>query len=338
MASAREPVVHATIYAVAERAGVSTATVSRALAGSTKVAPGTRDAVIAAARELDYLPTAAASALAGRRTRALGLVLPHVDGAYYAELLVGFEIEASHRGLSVVITLANPREDAEGTVRGLASKVDGIAFMARSAATDDLIARTAPRLPVVTIARPRIPGRDALFSENRRTARELTERLLGAGRVRPAFIGRPERGSDLGMRHLGVLDAMSAAGLPAPGLLACDPVEDQGVAAAEHLLSEGMPYDALICGNDELALAVMRHLQDRGVQVPDDVAITGWDDTTTAAYVRPGLTSVVQPVRALGALAAQRLTGLVDGTAPDDVPTVLASRIVHRGSCGCAGD
>lgn len=336
MASARETAARATIYAVAERAGVSTATVSRALAGSPKVAPGTRDAVMSAARELDYLPTAAASALAGRRTRSLGLVLPHIDGPYYSELLVGFEVEASGQGLSVVIALANPREAAERTVLGLATKVDGIAFMARSAATDELIARTATRLPVVTVARPQILGHDALFSENRATARMLTDRLLSAGRRRPAFIGRPEKGSDLGMRHLGVRDAMEAAGLPEAGLLAMDPIESQGIAAAERLLVDGLPYDALICGNDELALAVMRHLQDHGVRVPDDVAITGWDDTTTAAYVRPGLTSVAQPVRDLGALAARRLVGLIDGTTARDAPAVLASLIVHRGSCGTA--
>lgn len=335
MASPRDPGRAATIYAVAERAGVSTATVSRALAGSHKVAPATREAVVAAAHELDYLPVAAASALAGQRTRALGLVLPHIDGAYYAELLVGFEMEASRRGLSVVITLANPRENAGRSVRELASKVDAIAFMARSAATDDLIAQTAARRPVITVARSQIPGHDALFSENRSTAGDLTRHLLEAGRTRIAFVGRPERGSDLGSRYLGVVDALEDAGLSAPGLIAVDPIEAQGAAAAETLLADGMPYDALVCGNDELALSVMRRLQDLRVEVPQDVAITGWDDSVTASYVRPGLTSVSQPVRALGALAARRLSELVDGGDPVEAPVTLASTIVHRRSCGC---
>src|SRR5699024_9147933 len=103
-----EELPSATIYEVAARAGVSIATVSRTFSDSAKVAPRTREAVLEAAQDLQYVPAAAARALAGRRTRALGAVLPHIDGHYYAQLLVGFEVAASELGLSVVLALASP--------------------------------------------------------------------------------------------------------------------------------------------------------------------------------------------------------------------------------------
>ncbi|MEE1650332.1 LacI family DNA-binding transcriptional regulator [Brachybacterium sp. J144] len=326
----------ATIYAVAERAGVSTATVSRALAGSDKVAPRTREAVLTAARELNYVPDGSARALAGRRTNALGLVLPGIDGPYYAAVLVGFETAASDLGLSVVILLTGPDTDPERAVRQLAGKVDGIAFMSRSAADDALVAEIGRRRPVVTAARGRIPGRDAFFTENEVTAARLTGHLVEAGRRRIAFLGRPEPDSDIGARYTGYLSALRDAGLESVTTFAADAVDESGTQIAREIVADGLDLDAIVCGNDQLALAVMHQLQEEGVDVPGEIAVVGWDDVHAARYVRPGLTTVAQPVEELGALAARRLAALVDGADPDPEPVVLDSRIVHRGSCGCA--
>lgn len=325
----------ATIYAVAERAGVSTATVSRTLAGSEKVAPRTREAVLEAVRVLNYLPDGAARALAGRRTGALGLVLPDIVGPYYAALLVAFEMAASERGLSVAISLAGEGSEPERAVRTLAGNVDGLAFMARSAATDELIAEVARRKPVVTAARSTLPGHDALFAENHQTAAQLTRHLLGAGRRSIAFVGRPEPDSDVGARLRGVEQALAEAGTRLTALFEVDTVEAEGSAVARRIVEEEIAVDAVICGNDEVALALMHELQDRGVEVPGQIAVTGWDDVLAARYVRPGLTTVTQPVEELGALAARRLAALIDGEPPVPEPVVLPSRIVHRATCGC---
>ena len=101
--------------------------------------------------------------------------------------------------------------------------------------------------------------------------------------------------------------------------------ERDGTAVAERLLAGDFTADALVCGNDELALAVMARLTDGGVAVPEDIAIVGWDDVMTARYVRPGLTTVRQPVQQLGALAADRLHDLVSGAAPSAERRVLAT-------------
>ncbi|GAA1391458.1 LacI family DNA-binding transcriptional regulator [Luteococcus peritonei] len=324
-----------TIYQVAQRAGVSTATVSRALRNDPRISDPTRIAVQEAAAALDYLPRAAARSLAaGNRTHALGLVLPHIDGPYYADLLVGFETAASQAGYSVIITLANPRQDSRAAIRSLAAQVDGIAFMARSAARSDLIEEIARTRPVVTAARSRVGANDAFFVENEDVAEELTSHLLANGRQRIAFVGSPEPGSDLGMRHRGHQAAMTAAGLPT-STHPVFPSEQEGRRFALELLESGMEHDALVCGNDELALAVLQTLQQHGVRVPDDVAITGWDDTVTARYVSPGLTTVSQPVRQLGGMVVQRLSQRIDGADPTAEVVTLPATLAHRTSCGC---
>lgn len=326
----------ATIYQVAERAGVSIATVSRTFAGSGSVAPRTREAVLAAAQELRYVPAAAARALAVRRSRALGVVLPHIDGPYYAQLLVGFELAASQLGLSVVLHLVSPADTRAESVRDLLGRVDGVAFMARSGVDDVAVARVAAVRPTVTVARRRVAGADAFFAQNLRTARELTAHLIAHGRRRIGFVGIAEDDADLGLRHRGHLEALQEAGLAPAAHLGAEPVEEAGHAVADRLLAgrELAGLDALVCGNDELAIPLVARLSAAGVRVGEDLAVTGWDDTLTARYLTPSLTTVRHDVAALGGLAARRLAARIDG-APVQEPVVVDSSLVLRSSCGC---
>lgn len=331
-----------TIYQVAARAGVSIATVSRVFSDSAKVAPRTREVVLEAAGELRYVPAAAARALAVRRSKAIAAVLPHIDGPYYAELLVGFEIAASELGLSVVLALAKPHERRPTVVNDLLGRVDGVAFMARSGADDETVRRVARMRPTVSVARGRLDGVDAFYSENRAAARQLTEHLLAHGCRRIGFVGHPEEGSDIGRRHRGYLDALEAAGLAPARQLPVAPIEQAGTEVAQQLLAttrdgEGglRDIDALICGNDELAMAIIARLTGAGIDIPNRLAVTGWDDTITARYLDPGLTTVRQDVAALGDLAARRLAARIDGEGVQD-PITVGSALMLRRSCGCA--
>lgn len=323
-----------TIYEVAQRAGVSIATVSRTFSDGAKVAPATREAVHAAARELRYVPAAAARALAVRRSRALGVVLPHIDGPYFAQLLVGFELAASELGFSVVLALDTPHTGRPSAVLDMLGRVDGMAFMARSAAEDGTVREVAGLRPTVSVARAHVEGADAFYAENRESARRLTAHLIDHGRTRIGFAGTPEPGSDIGRRYRGYLDAMTAAGLRPGRHDEITPVEASGTALAERILAEPGDLDALVCGNDEIALAVVARLTRGGMSVPEDLAVTGWDDTITARYLTPGLTTVRQEVAQLGGLAARRLAARIDGE-PAQEPVTVASTIVRRRSCGC---
>lgn len=334
-ASAEARSAGATIYSVADHAGVSIATVSRVLQGATVVAEATRQKVLTAVEELGYVPTGAARSLAVRHHEAHGLVLPELSGPYYAELLMGFEARAAELAQSVVLVLTNSRTDMAAAVRQLATRVDAIAVFGSAAIPADLVRLLRAKKPVVVIAGEPQDGIEAVAAENLESARELAGHVLDHGRRRALFVGDPDSGPDIRNRYAGYLAAHRDRGLKAAEPVLARLSEADGTAFAGRLLAGEHEADALMCANDELALSIMTTLQDAGRDVPGDIAIVGWDDVMTARYVRPGLTTVRQPVHELGALAADRLHELVGGESPRTYAQMLPTRLVVRTSCGC---
>jgi LacI family transcriptional regulator len=336
------PSLGATIYSVAERAGVSIATVSRVLQGSTVVSEAARQKVLDAVDALHYVPVGAARSLAVRHHEAYGLVLPELTGPYYSELLMGFETRAAELGQSVVLLLANGKSDLPRSVGHLATRVDGIGVLG-SAAMPPAVARALRgRKPVVIIAGApsdavgSLDGVELVAAENSHSAEQLTEHLFDHGSTQLLFVGDPGAAPDIRDRHAGFVAAHTAR-----GLVPAEPVrvlfrESEGAAVADRVLSGELQADALVCANDELALAIMSRLQDAGRDVPRDIAVVGWDDVMTSRYVRPGMTTVRQPVHELGVFAAERLHQRVDGAQPLPDPVVLPTELVLRGSCGCS--
>lgn len=328
----------ATIYSVAERAGVSIATVSRVLAGGATVAPRTRERVLAAARDLDYRPQGAARSLAVRRAEAHGIVMDELTGPYHTGLLVGYESMAAERGQSVVLRIAGNAGASSSTdrwetlVRQLAGRVDGL-VVGSPQVPDGVIAAVARTVPVVLVGRRPVAGCDVVRTENRSAAEDLAAHLIDAGRRRPLFVGDPDGSLDVTERYAGYAAACRSAGI--------DPQEPvrvpQTEAAGQELLREPpavlLDADALVCANDELALALQWGRRRQGVDIPGDVAVVGWDDVLAARYITPGLTTVRQPVRELGRTAADLLHQRLAGAPVRSTPVVLPSELVHRGSC-----
>lgn len=326
----------ATIYAVAESAGVSIATVSRVLQGTNRVAEPTRQRVLDAARDLDYLPRGSARALAAKKHEAVGLMLPELTGPYFAELLVGFESAAAELGLSVALVMTD-EPGLSRPLRQLAARVDGLAVMSgREQLASAELASLARRMPIVSVASGHADG---IGTENEGSAAALTTHLFGHGRRRLRFVGDPDLAVDAAGRYAGFAAAHGEAGIPVPPPIRVRFSENDGREVARRLLAgndlpgSDLP-DGLVCVNDEVAVALLDELQHAGIDVPGDLAVTGWDDVMTARYTRPGLTSVAQPVRDLGRLAVTTLAALIAGTRPAE-PTTLPTRIVFRGSCGC---
>lgn len=330
-----EPV---TIYTVAERAGVSIATVSRVLQGSRPASAETRSKVLRAAAELDYVPLRAGRALPANRHEAHGLVLPELSGPYYSAVLMGYESAAAHYGQSVVVVVTANRSDMRRTVRDLTARVDGL-VIAQSTLPDAAVATIRRKIPTVLLAREPVRGCPTVTAENVHAARELARHLLDHGRQRLVFVGDPQGSPDIRRRYAGFRAALEERGMteaapPIPAFL------DERYAAdvAAELRRLGSRVDAVMCANDELALGLMVMLNAQGVRVPHDLALTGWDDIMTARYM--GLSTVRQPMHELGRLAATHLHRLVNDPAladrPDPEP--LPSRVVLRGSCGCHWD
>jgi LacI family transcriptional regulator len=314
----------ATIYEVAQAAGVSIATVSRALRGSELVTDQTRERVRAAAEALQFTPSRLGRSLAEGRHAANGIVFPELVGPYYAEVVLGYEAAAAGFGSSVLILATNGRPDAEAAVRDMASRVDGLTVMGQTVSDDVVRKLSATGLPMVLLAREPVAGVDTVRAQNRRTAEELVEHLLGHGHRDFVFLGDPDGAPDVQGRYAGVRAGLARAGV-GPAVLVREPGLDldSGRAAARKLPPGPQ---AVICANDELALGVL-------LERPD-ATVTGWDDLLAARFA--GLTTVRQPMRELGATAARWLNRrITEGTTKAAARRrILPTRLVVRSSCG----
>jgi LacI family transcriptional regulator len=335
MAQDEEPVVAVTLHEVAERAGVSTATVSRVLEGSAPVSDSTRAKVTAAARELGYRPRGRSRAPAVTRYEAYGLVLSDLAGSHSAEIVAGFESAAADHGQGVVLVVAQRRHDASGTLHTLAGRVDGLVIGANTV-PDPVVHALSRELPVVLLSRGEVPGCDSVRAENLGSAESLTAHLLGHGRSHLVFVGDPDSSRDVAERYSGFRNAHVVAQVPLRRPpLRVPLVEGAGIQVADEILRRRVKVDGLVCGNDDLALAIMKRLRDNEVRLPDDLAVVGWDDVVAARYISPALTTVRQPIRDLGRLAAEQLGTLIVGEHPAGDAQVVPTQVIIRSSCGC---
>ncbi len=330
MASERQVV---TIYDVAQRAGVSIATVSRALRGSGEIARSTRERVLAVAAELQFRPSRLGQSLAEGQHAANGIVFPDLSGPYYAEVVLGYEEVAAELGRSVLILATHGRPDPASKVLDLAGRVDGMVIMGRTV-SDEVVKRIADTgLPVVLLARSPMGELDTVNADNDRSSRALMAHLLGHGYERFVYLGDPDESPDIAGRYSGFLAALRKAGVRPPDApVRCAFDVEAGYTAARSALAASPLPQVLVCANDEVALGAKRAAEELDIAVPDEVAITGWDDVMAAQYAR--LTTVRQPMRELGAVAARWLQQRISGKDGRVRRKVLDAQLVIRSSCG----
>ncbi len=363
-----------TVYDVAARAGVSIATVSRVLRRPDAVLPATSDLVLAAVRELGYVPSGSARGLAARRSGAIGFCFPRfddddpepvplvsgspdfrpvsvrvdpVDGEdssvslYMSEVMHGVELESWRHGMSATIAVARGERtgDAPGDVLDdLATRVDGIVVLAGTAGPERL-AEVARSRPVVVLAGPRMgDSHDHVRTANLEGMRVLTEHLLSAHGLRElAFIAGTAEVPDDAERFAGFRAALAAAGLDVPTdpLLRGDFTQARARELSRDLLAGGHLPEAFVCANDQTALGVMQALGEIGVRVPEDVAVTGFDGIDAGRHSRPRVTTVRQPMIELGRVAVNLLLRRLADPGADPVERVLPVEVRLRESCGC---
>lgn len=316
---------------------MSIATVSRVLSSPEKVARTTRERVQAAIDELHYVQHGAARSLAGRSHEAFGLVAPGLRGPYYADLLAGFEAGASEHGASVLVLLTSDKPHADSSVRRLAGRVDAVAIMGTAGVESSTVTTLSGKLPVVLLAALEFPGIETFITESTATARALTEHLLiDHGRRNLRFVGSVEGSPDVLRRYEGFVQAHTAYGITAPAAVPARLKENAGRDVARAVVTGDLSADALVCANDELALALMAKLVEAGIDVPGDIAVTGWDDQMASKYVTPRLTTARQPVRELGQLVATRLAEVLEDPNSPEPNHCLPTSLMLRRSCGCS--
>ena len=303
--------VRANIYAVADRAGVSIATVSRVQRGIGPVSAETRERVLRAIEELRYTPNGSGRALATQRQGAMGIVFPDLSGPYYSEVILGVEGEMVAAGQSLLILGTHGREHRAELVLDLMSRVDGLIVMGRTVDDEVVRALEGGRAPMALLARPPVDDIPSVRAEGLAPGLELTQHLLGHGHERLAFVGDPASSPDAEERWRGFAQALGEdAGRAVRRRLR----RGRGPPAAGAALDQGAT--ALLCASDELALGAYGAARSRGLRIPEDIAITGWDDIQLARFVSPALTTVRQPMRELGAAAARLLFERIAGAEP----------------------
>ncbi|MER7893168.1 LacI family DNA-binding transcriptional regulator [Micromonospora sp. NPDC094482] len=330
-----------TVREIARLAGVSVATVSRVSNGTGQVSEEMRRRVLEAIEQHGYRPDHLGRALAARRHGALGLVFPGLSGPYFTELIQGFESEAVPARASVHILCTHLREDSDDQVLEMARRVDGVAVIGGTI-SDPALLRLAEMVPVVVLAGRGPETVPSVSVDNEPAMTRLTRHLLvDHGLRRLSFVGNPDGSPDISDRWAGFRAAHRELDLTPPAEpLRVAMQQPDGVLAAEQLFRDpATAPQAVVCANDEIALGALVGALGRGLRVPEDVVITGFDDAPMAALVSPPLTTVRQPVRDLAAEAARLILAAVDAPgapAPDSI--VLPTDFVVRRSCGCPAE
>ncbi|MEV1009756.1 LacI family DNA-binding transcriptional regulator [Streptomyces sp. NPDC049881] len=339
---------HPTLEAVAAHAGVSRATVSRVVNGTPGVRPELRERVRRSVAALGYVPNSAARSLVTRRTGAVAVVIAEPEtrvfaDPFFAQQLRGIGSELSAHDTQLLLMLLEGRTDYERIERYLSGgHVDGVLMF--SVHTDDPLPAMAAAsgLPTVYGGRPGWPGAadgpGPLYvdTDNRDGARQAVRHLLARGRRRIAVVTGPLDQTAAVDRLDGYLDAIGRD-TPDPALLVHGDftVEGGARAMAELLDRSPTPPDAVFAGNDLMATGALRVLRARGLRVPDDVAVVGYDDLEPAAWSEPALTTVRQDVRRMGELMAALLLRLLPPGSPQGeppAPIITPARLVVRDS------
>lgn len=296
---------YATIHDVARVAGVSVASVSRVFNGRDHVRAEMRVRVEEAAAQLGYVPHAGARSLSMARTGAIGVVLPDLHGEFYSELLRGMDREASQRGLGLLLTVLHAGRGVD-TLAALRGQVDGLVVMAPEL-DPAVLARHMPRGPAaVFLACAPQDGSLNLRIDNHGGAAAAVAHLAAGGAKRIVHISGPASNFDAQQRRAGAEAAAAAAGV-ALNVIEGDFHEASGTMVGERVASGSLEADAIFAANDMMAIGALMALKRRGIAVPEQVAVAGFDDIPLARLVSPALTSVAIDIAAMGARAVTHL-------------------------------
>ena len=328
----------ATIREIARAAGVSIATVSRVINGRPDVSPQTREVVLRVVREHGFSTNRNARALSGGRTGLVGVTLPILEAAYFAVIVSGTAEALYEHDMRIVLCPTLHQHEREVTLldRLMHGTTDGAVLMLPEESNAELRALQETGYPFVVVD-PRVrldQGIPAVSASNASGARAAVEHLLSLGHRRIGAILGPPDWMATTERLNGYRSALAAAGvLPAPDhVVESDFSIESGEAAAASLLDLPERPTAIFGFNDNVAIGVLRAAEARGLTVPDDLSVVGFDDSEQSGLVTPALTTVRQPLAEMGRMAVSLLLRLLDRQRVEAMNIELATRLVVRES------
>ena len=329
---------------VAQHAGVSWKTVSNVVNERPVVKAETRARVEQAIAELGYVPNRAGRELRGGFTGALSLVVPELQNPYFARLAERMQVAARGRGCTVSVEVSlGDREAERAHVQGRASRpVDAVIISPAALTASDLAPGAGSRVVLLGELLPAVPGVSHVAIDNVASAADVVRHLVEQGRRDLLFLGGDSASrSTAADRLAGVRAALRFAGIalePRRIRAAARWDREAGRAEMEAVLRSGLEVDAVIAGNDLLALGAMAALSAQGLDVPGRVAVAGWDDIPEAAWSRPALTTVAPDLEQLVGAALDAALAAPGEDAAAGIETVVGHQLLVRGSSAAPAD
>ena len=330
--------MNVTIYDVAREANVSMATVSRVVNGNPNVKPVTRKKVLEVIERLGYRPNAVARGLASKKTTTVGVIIPDISNIFFAELARGIEDIATMYKYNIILSNSDQNKDKELHLLNtmLGKQVDGLVFMSGHITAEHV--EEFEKSPVPIVLAGSIENSEKIPSVNidyEQAAFDAVNEFIGKGHKNIAYVIGPLHEPENSEKKLiGYQRALQEADIPYNEELIVegDYTYDSGIEAFEKLLEAVEKPTAILVGSDEMALGVVHGAEDKGYRIPEDFEVITSDNTRLALMVRPQLTTIVQPLYDIGAVAMRLLTKLMNKEKVDQQTVVLPHRIEHRQS------
>ncbi len=332
-------VVKVTIKDVAKRAGVSTATVSYVINNTNRVGPDTKERVLDAVAHLGYQPNAMAQGLVMRKTRTLGLIIPHTaefvfSDPYFPAMLKGVGGVASSRGYFLLLSLPQSGQDFTTTCSNLLTqqRVDGVVLVCTPREAKAVSNFPGMQVPVVLLGDSYTNDIPSVDIDNEAGSYKAAQHVVSLGHRYIGYIAGDMRYDYSVARYRGFQRALVERGLEPAGVHMGDFTKPSGIAGARQLLQQNPAITAIVCANDLMALGAAELLQEMGVNVPEQVSLVGFDDIPMAASAVVPLTTVRQPVVELGRQAAELLLEVIEHSDIANHKRVLTTELVVRSS------
>jgi len=325
------------IYQVAELAGVSSATVSRIINDKSRVTEKTRRKVLAAMEKLDYRPSSIAQALATKRTNCVGVLVSELYGPFYGAMLSAIEQTVRAAGKFVMVTAGHSDEtrEKEGLEFLISRGCDALIVHVEALSDLYLLEQSRKSTPMVIMNRTVKGLADRCISlDNSRGGYLAARLLLQKGHKDIAYISGPLRWQDASQRLAGHKQALAEVGLELDERLLYEGnfLEESGAVGLAELLDRGVSFSGLVCANDEMAAGAMNAARERGLNIPADLAVVGFDNAPVSRYVHPRLATVDYPIADMSRMAAQWVLKNVYDDETVEVQHVFKPTILERES------
>ena len=327
----------ATIYDVSVLAGVSLATVSRVMNKNAKVSEKTTQKVLDAMKQLGYRPNSIAQSLASNRSNSVGILVSELHGPFYGSMMSGIEAELRTAEKHVIIAAGHSEEalEKDGIEFLISRQCDALILHVEAVSDEYLIELVKGDIPIVLINRYIAEIADHCISLNNELGGYYaTKALLEQGHRQFAYISGPSWKMDSQDRLKGHQRALKEFNVPYNGALTYegDYQETSGSEGISYLLEQSQPFTALVCANDEMALGAMTVLREKGIRVPDDISLMGFDNIFFSQFIHPKLSTIDYPIKQMGKMAATWTLKHCFNQADHDITHMFTPSLVIRNS------